>query len=105
MPAPSSDSKTPPHHTHTATGPPASLDQTADHPAFPAHQGHRTGSNPTGAPHRAAKTPGRLREAWTQDYGPADASAAGPRDDRFYYHPRSSRLSRGRGNGSGYQAV
>src|SRR6058998_1690535 len=98
MPARSSGSKTPPHHTHTATGTPSSLDQTAALLAFPAHKEHRTGSHPTWVPHRAGKTPGRLREAWTQDYGPADDNAEGSRDDRFYHHPRSSRLSRGRRN-------
>src|SRR2546428_13638273 len=91
-------SKTPPHSTHTATGTPSSPDQTADLPAFPVHRGHTSDANPTWAPHRAGKRPGRLREAWTQDYGPADDSAEAPRDDRFYHHPRSSRLSKGMRN-------
>src|SRR6266851_8302709 len=38
MPARPYGSKTPPHNTHTATGTPSSLDQTADLPAFPAHK-------------------------------------------------------------------
>src|SRR5881409_2665520 len=105
MPARSYGSKTPPHNTPTATGTPSSLDQTADLPAFPAHKGHRTGSHPPWAPHRAGKTPGRLREAWTQAYGPADERAEVSRDAKFSHHPLSSRLSRGRRHGSGYQKV
>src|SRR4029453_6070248 len=102
MPARSSGSKTPPDNMHTATSTPASLDQTADLPAFPAHKRLRTGSNPTLAPHRPVKTPARLRKAWAQDDGPADDNAQVSRDDRFY-PPRASRLSIGRRNGSGHQ--